>query len=137
LLSLDKPALQQAIVAASLHLLEANADETESVFNGKLHRRALVASLAEHHALDLQPYVQITTEFLSAHTKAGIEQILDESGFSAWLTAQDGGEKRLKALLASGKADLVKGVLEAGYPGFASYLPSGLAVQAAAWRKMG
>jgi hypothetical protein len=74
---------------------------------------------------------------LSAHTKAGIEQILDESGFSAWLTAQDGGEKRLKALLASGKADLVKGVLEAGYPGFASYLPSGLAVQAAAWRKMG
>lgn len=136
LLSLDKPALQQGIVAAALHLLNENPDEQQTVFHGKLHRRALVASIASRTNLDLVPFIRIDAEFLAAHTKSGIEQILDESGFSQWMKDQPDGAKRLKGLLASGKADLVKGVVEAAYPGFASYVPAALKAQAAAWQKM-
>lgn len=136
LLALDKPALQQGIVGAALHLLNENPDEQQTVFHGKLHRRALVASIAARKNLDLLPFIRIDSEFLAAHTKAGIEQILDESGFTQWMKDQPDGSKRLKALLASGKGDLVKGVIEAAYPGFATYVPSALIAQSAAWQKL-
>jgi len=136
LLSLDKVTLQQHIVSAVLHLFGENADEQESVFNGKLHRRALSAGIVAQHSIDLLPFVRIDDQFLHAHTKHAIEQLLLESGFTQWMKEQPDGEKRLKALLSSSKQDVVKGVLSAAYPGFATYVPSGLAAQAAGWQKL-
>jgi ParB family chromosome partitioning protein len=133
LVQLEKPALQQAIVAAATLLFERNADEI--VFNRKVNRRSLVASLVEQAQIDLVPFVRVDEAFLSAHTKTALEDVLEEAGFAAWMKAQDGGEKRLKGLLAGSKADLVKGVLAAAYPGFATYLPSALGEQSASWRK--
>lgn len=129
----EKPALQQGIVAAAGLLCDRNPNDT--VYHTKLNRRALVASLVEQAQIDLVPYVRIDEEFLAAHTKGAIEQIMEESGFSEWLKAEQDGEKRLRTLLAAGKTELVKGVLAANFPGFATYVPSALADQIAAWRK--
>lgn len=133
LAKMEKPALQQAIVATAALMFDRNADEMP--FHRKINRRSLAAMLVDHAQIDLMPYVRVDADFLAAHTKAALEDVLDESGFTAWLKAQPDGEKRLRALLAGSKGDLVKGVLDAGYPGFTSYLPSALTDQAATWRK--
>jgi len=53
----------------------------------------------------------VSKEFLSTFTKAGIEQVLDESGFAAWMKGREDGEKAYRTLLGQGKDDLVAGVL--------------------------
>jgi len=133
LTQLEKPALQQAIVAATALLFERNADGGNTF--SRINRRALASVLVEQSHVDLTPFVQVDQAFLAAHTKAGIEAVLDESGYAVWMKGQPDGQKQLRALLSGGKADLVKGVLKSGYPGFATYLPSALVEQAAAWCK--
>jgi len=89
------------------------------------NRRQLAATLSERATLDVAKHIAVTDAYLAAHTKAGIESVLDESGFAAWMREQPEGTKKYKALLSSGKGDLIKGVLAAGYD-FSGYLPSGL-----------
>ncbi|EQD71154.1 hypothetical protein B1B_04612, partial [mine drainage metagenome] len=61
---------------------------------------APVAACAVTRALDadLSPYFTVDGEYLGALTREGVNGLLDESGFKAWLSTQEDGEKRAKAL---------------------------------------
>jgi len=119
----EKPVLQQALVTLSRTFIghEGNASFNQH----RVNRRQLAATLSERATLDVAKHIAVTDAYLAAHTKAGIESVLDESGFAAWMREQPEGTKKYKALLSSGKGDLIKGVLAAGYD-FSGYLPSGL-----------
>lgn len=69
--------------------------------------QACEANLAEHFAM--------SESFLDTQTLLGISGLLTESGFDAWLKAQDDGPAKWKALMAHKKKDLPKAVMAAGY----------------------
>ena len=124
LASADQVVLRQALVSMSTKFI--SHDNGKANFNQqRINRRQLAARLADAATLDVAPHVTVDDAFLAAHTKAGIELVLSESGFAKWMGEQADGVKKYKALLAGSKSDLVKGVLAAGFD-FVGYIPSGL-----------
>lgn len=79
--------------------------------------------IGQSHALDLTKCFSMSEAYLSACTVSGIEAVLDESGFSKWLRATDGGEKALKKLLGMAKKDLPGAVMATGFD-WTGYVPS-------------
>ncbi|OJY95728.1 MAG: hypothetical protein BGP25_15795 [Lysobacterales bacterium 63-13] len=71
--------------------------------------------LAQTHGVDLAGHFTMSQEFLASNTMAAIESLLDESGFSAWLSAQPDGEARAKALGRMKKSDLPAAVMGEGF----------------------
>jgi PRTRC genetic system ParB family protein len=122
---LDPTVLKQALLALSQAVV---LDHVEAPFvHSNLNRRKVASTLVKDFNIDVAPFVTVTSGFLDAHTKAGIELVLDESGFAKWYREQQGekGDKAYKALLAQGKGDLIKGVLAAGFD-WSGYIPSSL-----------
>lgn len=132
LVALDATEQKRAIVDAAALLFEHEPGRVAP--GGQLDRRALAALLVEQGQVDLVPHVRIDADYLKTHTRTGLEALLDESGFSAWLKAQEDGEKRLRNLLGQKKDALIEQVLAAGFD-FAGFLPSTLPTQAKEWRK--
>jgi ParB family chromosome partitioning protein len=114
--------LQRAQVVAAGAFL-SNQSDAEPKSQSAIDRRELVSKMVAVCALDLAPHTRIDGAFLEAHTKAGIESILEESGFKGWTEAQDKGTAGYKALVTGPKAALVKGVLDSEF-NFAGYVPS-------------
>lgn len=121
----DPQALRAGLVALSQAFI-TDGSGTEPMAGGRVNRRKLAAKLAATHSINPAPFVAVSKEFLSTFTKAGIEQVLDESGFAAWMKAKEDGEKAYRTLLGQGKDDLVAGVLAAGFD-FTGYVPSAFA----------
>lgn len=121
----DPQALRGALVALSQAFI-TDGSGTEPLPGGRINRRKLTAKLRAAHSINAAPFVTVDKAFLATFTKAGIEQVLDESGFAAWMKAKDDGEKAYRALLSKGKDDLVSGVLAAGFD-FTGYVPSAFA----------
>lgn len=132
LVGLDATEQKRAIVDAAALLFDH--EPGRNVPAGHLDRRALAALLVEQGQVDLVPHVRIDAEYLKTYTRAGLEALLDESGFSDWLKGQEDGEKRLRNLLAQKKEPLIEQVLAAGFD-FTGFLPSTLPAQAKEWRK--
>lgn len=129
--TLGKDVLQAAMAKASLIFISAKTTHGKADGNqGYMDRRALSAALVAANRLDIAPHVLVDADYLGGHTRAGIDQVLDESGFTAWLSTQDDGAAKVKALGAMKKPDLIKAVLDAGYDWKASgYVPSSLIAQ--------
>lgn len=121
----DPQVLRGALVALSQAFV-TDGSGSEPLPGGRVNRRKLAAKLRAAHSINPAPFVVVDKAFLATFTKAGIEQVLDESGFAAWMKAKDDGEKAYRALLAKGKDDLVSGVLAAGFD-FTGYVPSAFA----------
>jgi PRTRC genetic system ParB family protein len=121
----DPQALRGALVALSQAFITDGAG-SEPVPGGRVNRRKLAAKLRVAHGVNPAPFVTVDKPFLATFTKAGIEQLLVESGCAAWMKAKDDGEKSYRALLAGGKDDLVAGVLASGFD-FTGYVPSAFA----------
>lgn len=132
LVGLDATEQKRAIVDAAALLFDH--EPGRNVPTGHLDRRALAALLVEQGQVDLVPHVRIDAEYLKTYTRAGLEALLDESGFSDWMKGQEDGEKRLRNLLAQKKEPLIEQVLAAGFD-FTGFLPSTLPAQAKEWRK--
>ncbi|WP_395792509.1 PRTRC system ParB family protein [Aquimonas sp.] len=132
LMALDAAEQKRAIVDAAALLFDN--EPTRSAPGGQLDRRALAALLVEQGQVNLMPHVRIDAEYLKTYTRAGLEALLDESGFTAWLKGQEEGEKRLRNLLGQKKDALIEQVLAAGFD-FAGFVPSTLRTQARDWRK--
>lgn len=118
LLKLDKAELQASMASMSAALLGGKEGSVSD-------RLAINRSIVKLFAIDPAPFVKVNESFLKNHTVPAIHMVMDESGFTAWHKSQEDGEKKHKALLAKGKADLVKGVLAAGFD-FTGYIPSGV-----------
>lgn len=86
----------------------------------------IAASMVQGQGVDLAQHFACSEAYLAAHTKEGIGALLEESGFKTWLTAQDDGEKRWKALLANKKADMPKEIMAAGFT-WAGFVPKAVA----------
>lgn len=71
--------------------------------------------LAQAHAVDYTAHFAMNEAFLASHTLAGIEALLDESGFTTWLAGQNDGAARAKALKGKKKADLPAAVMAEGF----------------------
>lgn len=134
LMQRDKGDLERLLVKAMAALLDTNPDENSGM-DVKLNRRELGGRVVREFGLDLSAFVKVDEGFLSAHTKAGITQLLDESGFSQWMRSRPDGEKAFKDLVASSKADLIKGILAANYQGFAGYVPNSLQKKVDEWAR--
>lgn len=125
LCALDPAVLKQTLLELSQALVLDHVDNPFA--HQSLNRRKLAAGLAKKLSIDPAPFVVIDEAFLTAHTKAGIEQVLTESGFEQWFKAKEGekGDKAYRALIGQGKGDLVNAVLAAGFD-WTGYVPSAL-----------
>ncbi|WP_170113483.1 PRTRC system ParB family protein [Ahniella affigens] len=133
LAQMSQPDLEAALQRTAIALFDRKPSETGA--NRRLDRRAAAALLIDDSPSALSSHVLIDKAFLEAHTKAGLEDFLEQSKFADWMRGQEGGEKRYNAMLAGRKDDIVKAVLDAKYPGFDSFVPSSLTMQIANWRK--
>lgn len=126
LVKADPALLRQGLLLQAQAIIGDHVDAPQ-FGHSALNRRTLAAGLAKTFAIDAAPFVVIDKDFLTAHTKAGIEAVLAESGFADWFRAKDAdkGEKLYKALLAKGKGELIDAVLAAGFD-FSGYVPSSL-----------
>jgi len=106
---------------------------TDGSLRGKLNRRAIASEYATDPTIPMADHVVVDKDFLYAHTRPAIENILEESGFKAWMSAQEDGAKRYAALIGGGKATSIDAILSAGFD-FKGYVPSGLNQQAKKWR---
>jgi ParB family chromosome partitioning protein len=122
-LSVTDPQVLRAALVSLSQAFVTDGSGSEPLPGGRVNRRKLAAKLRAAHSINPAPFVVVDKAFLATFTKAGIEQVLDESGFAAWMKAKDDGEKAYRALLAKGKDDLVSGVLAAGFD-FTGYVPS-------------
>ena len=86
----------------------------------------IAAKLAQSAKADLAPHFKVSSDYLAALTREGNASLLEESGFKAWMEAQDGGAKKYKALIATKKADLPKSILDAGYD-WSGFVPKSVA----------
>ena len=121
LLGMSKEELQALLVSMSSAFLTAKPEAcSRGVDRVKVNR-----SIANRFNVDMAPHVVVDKEFLDAHTIPAIQNVLDESGFSAWHKAQEDGEKKHKALLGQSKKLLIAGVLSSGFS-FSGYVPSGV-----------
>lgn len=84
---------------------------------------AAAAAICQGCSVNLADYFTMTTDYLLSLTREGIEAVLDESGFSAWLKDQADGAAKLKSILAQKKADSVKSIMTAGFD-WKGYVPS-------------
>lgn len=132
LIALDAAEQKRAIVDAAALIFEH--EPSRAVPGGQLDRRALAALVVEQGKVDLVPHVCIDAEYLKTYTRAGLEALLDEAGFTGWMKQQEDGEKRLRNLLSQKKDALIEQVLAAGFD-FAGFVPSTLLTQAREWRK--
>lgn len=126
LAAMEPALLKQALLESSAALIGDFVDAPQQTY-ATLNRRKLSAKLATAFNVDVAPFVKVDKAFLEAHTKAGIEAVLDESGFAAWFREKEGdkGDKAFRALLGKGKGDVIDGVLAAGFD-FSGYIPSSL-----------
>lgn len=129
LASRDKADLQRKLQQLA-GLLFSHKPDHASHRDEKVNRRQLAAGLVQQRGWDVLPHVRVDKSFLESHTKAGIEAVLEESGFKADYEAREDGAKKYRALLAMGKKDLIDGVLAAGYD-FSAWTPCGLLDHAA------
>lgn len=128
-----KATLQTLLQQASLRFFDAGTDNVHST-PGRINRRQLAALLVGQGNYDLQPKMRVDGDFLDTHTKSGLEQVFEESGFKAFYSEGEGGEKKYRSLLAMKKDDIINAVLAAGFD-FGSYLPAALTDQQAALAK--
>lgn len=132
---LEKTEAELVELAQQLTLLMFEDGSDENGFGQDLNRRGLSASLVKRAGADIAQFLTVNEPFLQAHTRAGIETVLEESGFKAWCLKQDDGQKRYNAMLASGKGKLIEQVLSAGY-NFAGYVPRALGPERASWEQL-
>jgi ParB family transcriptional regulator, chromosome partitioning protein len=134
LAGLDKGELQLRLVRAATELF---AHDVGNAGAGRtLKRRALATRLVEGSGIDLAPHVAIDKAFLEAHTRAAIDAMCDESGFTAWLEQQEEGKAKLKTLRGGDRKGLIDGILAAGFD-WTGYRPSALAASLDKLRKDG
>ena len=124
LVQMEKPALQSMLLQAAKALFTTKP-ESGAFRDERLSRKQLAGAFTKALGWDVLPHVRVDDAFLAAHTKAGLEHLMVESGFRDFYSAGEGGAKKYKALLAMGKGDMVKAILAAGFD-FSSYMPSGL-----------
>lgn len=124
--------LRELILQLTTMIFDTKPNDTS--FQGKLNRRGLAANISATAGVDLVSFIRVDKEFLSAHTRAAIESVLEESGFKAWCEAQDEGKKRYSAIVGKGKDDMVEAILAAGFD-FAGYEPSGFAQERKGWEQ--
>lgn len=122
LLKQDKDALQRRVMQNALALINERADEVTGFHSTNFKRRDLIPKLVGELGLDVLPFVKIDESFLSAHTKPAIEELLEQSGFKAWMLAKDDGAKQYRALTTGSKGDMVKGIVAADYD-FTAFTP--------------
>lgn len=102
-------------------------DQGQSSFSrNDVFPAVIAASLAQASKADLAPHFAMSDAFLAAHTKEGIAALLDESGFKAWLAAQDEGDKKSRAIHAAKKVDLPKAIMDAGFD-WSGFVPKSVA----------
>lgn len=122
LAQLDPADLQERLATLTRLLFETKPEHMP--FRG-IKRRCLAVHLCERSATDLTPHVQVDKDFLSAHTKAAIEALLVESGFSAWLEQQPDGKDALAKLRSAKREPMIDAILAAGFD-WTGYRPSGI-----------
>ncbi|MGH8159330.1 MAG: PRTRC system ParB family protein [Rhodanobacter sp.] len=83
----------------------------------------LAAKLVQQAGLSLTDHFCVTDAFLTAHTRDGIESLLEESGYKAWLLAKEDGAVQWKALSAMKKGGLVTHIMASGFD-FAGFVPA-------------
>jgi PRTRC system ParB family protein len=130
----DQAKLLDAIRVLGTEVLTAGINDTR--YDSRLNRLALLPLLAERASIPVATHVVVDAAFLGAHTKPGIETVLEESGFKAWMELAPDGAKNYRALVSGKKEDIIKAVSESGFS-FDGYVPSGYAEQVTQWRTVG
>lgn len=120
-----KAALQTLLQQAAMRFFSANSDAQPRFNAGRINRRQLVGALIADKQWDMLPHMRVDQAFLETHTKAGLDLLMDESGFRAHYAQGDDGDKRFKTLQGQGKKDLIAGILGGGFD-FSQYLPTAL-----------
>lgn len=121
-------------MAAQVALLIIEHNPEGSAYQGKINRRALSANIVKRANLDLQPFLVVDAAFLGSHTRAGIETVLEGSGFKAWCEGQEDGAKRYTGIISKGKDEMIKAVMESGFD-FSSYRPAEFDDERKAWEQ--
>jgi ParB family chromosome partitioning protein len=130
----DSHALAALVAHSAADLKAILADSVQAFFvtkTGYFHGttpRPLCSAvqLAQACKIDLSGHFTVDEAYLAAHTKAGIQALLEESGFKAWQVKQKEGKAAYKRLLANKKADLPKAVMRAGFD-FSGFVPKAMA----------
>lgn len=119
----DEAVLRQALIKLPIVFLSQDASNQADYV--PIPRREMNIRVVATDKVDVSPYVVIDEPFLNAHTKAGIQEIMESSGFKDWLVNQTDGEKNYQAMLAMKKDECIKKLLALNYD-FSGYVPTGI-----------
>lgn len=114
LFELSDAELTQGVERMAQFMLRDGEHESEWIKTAQQVIKSSGLALEEHFVLD--------KEFLSAHTKVGIESILREAGFDQWWNEQK-GDGAFKKLIAMKVTDLIDAVCLSKFD-FCGFVPS-------------
>ena len=109
--------VKHTVVDALLHIVGQGRDTT---CGGEETMVRTAEAIIRVTQTDLTGRFALTEDFLKAHTKAGIEEILRDVGFAGWWERSKGPFKKLMDKKVD---DLVKDVLSSGYD-YSKYVPA-------------
>ncbi|AOV18703.1 hypothetical protein BJI67_15775 (plasmid) [Acidihalobacter aeolianus] len=101
----------------------ANNGENSNILDQK---PCYTASVLKLHEVNFKGRVQLTRDYLDAHTKNGLEDVLRGAGFADWYNAEQ-GEGAFAKLIKGKKPeilDAVEAATKAGFSVDAQYVPS-------------
>jgi len=76
----------------------------------------------KHCGTALDQHFVLNEEFLSSHTKSGIESLMGEAGFDTWYNTEQKSDKAFTKLLAEKHGTIVKAILASKFD-FAGFVP--------------
>lgn len=107
----------------------ALACRTDAAFENEPKKRIKsVQAVLNIAKVDLQTHFKLDKDFLSSHTKSGVESLMAESGFATWYDEKN-GEGSFKKLLSKKNEELIDSILGAGFD-FSTFLPQAVKVAA-------
>lgn len=107
----------------------ALACRTDAAFENEPKKRIKsVQAVLNIAKVDLQTHFKLDKDFLSSHTKSGVESLMAESGFTTWYDEKN-GEGSFKKLLSKKNEELIDSILGSGFD-FSTFLPQAVKVAA-------
>jgi len=118
---INKDDLDKAIIALAAFYAKDKSDSHFGSEQGVKNAGAVIRATGT----DLTGRFKLDEPFLKAHTKKGIESLMDKAGFSEWYCKKQDNPAAMKKLMGAKTDEIIKTILKSGFD-FSSFVPDSI-----------